>query len=343
MNNKLSIFLTFIGLIGLLSGCEKDETKVTLSDNTIVPAIGTLPNLTLQRTNGLDTLVFTGTPVDPGFQASVNYFLEACAHGNNFKDSVLILNDIQDLAMKITVGDLNGILIKKFPADQASTLDFRIRSVLVVDAGTGFTPLTYNSETKTADVTIYGLPRLDLLNSGIDQKVESALGDGNYLGYVKLDDTKAFTLKNPDTGVEYGGSGGTLAVDGAAISSDANGWYKLSVDVNALTYELNPYMIGVIGDFNGWSAPDTKMDYNSQGGYWYVTVDLTVGGMKFRVNDDWNSGINLGIGDASHTQYTLDNLWNDGSSQNIPIASAGSYSIKLYIGSSTYKCTITKN
>ncbi len=37
MNNKLSIFLTIIGLIGLLSGCEKDETKVTLSDNTIVP------------------------------------------------------------------------------------------------------------------------------------------------------------------------------------------------------------------------------------------------------------------------------------------------------------------
>ena len=343
MNKNLIIFLTFIGLIGLLSGCEKDETKVMISDNPIVPAMGTLPNLTLQRANGTDTLVFTGTPVDPGFQASVNYFLEACAHGNNFKDSVLIYTDIQDTTMKITVSDLNGILIKKFPADQVSSIDFRIRSVLVVDAGTGYIPMVYASETKTANVTIYGLPRLDLLNSGMDQKVESALGDGNYLGYVKLDATKAFTLKDPDTGVEYGGSGGTLAVNGAAISSNANGWYKLSVDVNDLTYELKPYMIGVIGDFNSWSAPDTKMDYNSEAGYWYVTVSLTKGGIKFRVNDDWNSGINLGIGDASHPQYTLDNLWNDSGSQNIPIASAGSYSIKLYIGNSTYKCTITKN
>ena len=31
MNKKLLIFLTFIGLIGLLASCEKDETKVVLS------------------------------------------------------------------------------------------------------------------------------------------------------------------------------------------------------------------------------------------------------------------------------------------------------------------------
>ena len=99
----------------------------------------------------------------------------------------------------------------------------------------------------------------------------------------------------------------------------------------------------VIGDFNGWGAPDTKMDYNPEGGYWSVTVDLTPGGIKFRMNDSWSDGINLGIGDADHPEYNLNNLWNNGSSANIPITSAGSYSIKLYIGTSTYKCTITKN
>ncbi|MGD9976651.1 MAG: hypothetical protein AB7S54_01825, partial [Bacteroidales bacterium] len=73
------------------------------------------------------------------------------------------------------------------------------------------------------------------------------------------------------------------------------------------------------------------------------TLNLTVGSVKFRVNDDWNSGINLGIGDADHLEYTINNLWNSGSSQNIPIATAGNYTVKLYIGTSTYKCTFTRN
>jgi len=342
MNRNILILLTFVGLIGILSGCEKDETKVVLSTNPVAPTL-TVPDLTLERANGNDMVVFTGTPVKPGFVASTNYFLEACAQGNNFKDSILILTDKQDAQMKISVSDLNSLLLKSFPADQVSTLDFRIRAVLVQDAGTGVKPPTYVSETQTADVTLYGLPRLDLLNSGMDQKIESALGDGSYTGLVKLDPNNPFTLKDPDANVVYGGSGGNLVVDGSGIAADQAGWYQLDANTNDLTYDLNPHMIGVIGDFNGWSAPDTKMDYNPEGDYWHVTVDLTPGGIKFRMNDSWSDGINLGIGDADHPEYTLDNLWNNGSSQNIPISSAGSYSIKLYIGTSTYKCTITKN
>jgi starch-binding outer membrane protein SusE/F len=343
MNKNLIIFISFIGLIGLLSGCEKDETKVTLSDNPIVPTLGTMPNLTLERTNGTDTLVFTGTPVDPGFQASANYFLEACAHGNNFKDSVVILTDIQDTAMKITVSDLNGILIKDFPADQASTLDFRIRSVLVADAGTGVKPLVYSSETKSVDVTIYGLPRLDLLNSGVDQKIQSALGNGVYTGYVKLDATKAFTLKDPDSGTEYGGSGGTLAVNGAAISASSNGWYKLDANVNALTYNLSPYNVGVVGEFTGWGgSSDYFMDYDLQKGYWYITIDLPVGPMKFRLNSDWT--YNWGPGADTDLPANGGTLALPNTNGNINITAAGNYTIHLTItGSTSGTVTFIKN
>ena len=92
---NLVIYLTFIGLIGLLFSCEKDETKVVMLTNPIAPTIQTVPNLTLKRTSGNDTLVFVGTAVDPGFQASATYFLEACVKGNNFKDAVLILSSIK--------------------------------------------------------------------------------------------------------------------------------------------------------------------------------------------------------------------------------------------------------
>jgi hypothetical protein len=353
MSKYLKLYIMFIGLIGLLASCEKDEVRVIMSDNPIPPSITSMPDLTLQRSNGNDTLVFTGTAVDPGFQASANYYLEACASGTDFADPIELVSSTKADQLKITVGDLNSMLIKKFPTDQASSIDFRIRSVLVVDAGTGApgtstNPFAYNSDVKTADVTLYGLPRLDLIDSGMDQKIESALGDGNYTGFVKLSVDNPFTLKDPDTGTTYGADGSALAVDGSAIEIPADpgsGWYNLSANVNDLTYELNPYMIGLIGDAtpNGWSAPDQKMDYDPQSGLWSITLDLEVGSVKFRLNDGWSNGINLGIGDADHPQYTLDNLWNDGSSQNIPIDEAGNYTITLSIGSSTYSATITKN
>lgn len=350
MKKNILIYLTFIGLTALFTGCEKDGEIVTMLPNPKAPTLQALPDLTLSRTNGTQVLEFTGTPVDPGFAASATYYLEACAAGTDFADPVTVWSGNQPTSMKITVSDLNGILLKKFPADAASSLDFRIRGVLVVDAGTGApgtgtNPFAYTSTPINASVTLYGLPRLDLIGSGLEQKVESALGDGNYTGLVKLDVTQPFTINDPDAGTTYGGAGGVLAVNGDAIVPEESGWHKLDVDINAMTYEISGHMIGLIGSAtpNGWSAPDSKMEYDPDGGFWHITVDLIVGHVKFRMNDDWNSGINLGIGDADHPEYTLSNLWNDGGSKDIPIDEAGNYTIKLYIGASTYSCTITKN
>jgi starch-binding outer membrane protein SusE/F len=345
MNKKLSIYLTIIGLLSLLFSCKKDETKVVILATPIVPTFQIVPDLTLKRANGKDTLVFVGTPVNPGFQASATYFLEACANGTNFKDPTLLISGNQDLKLKITVGDLNGLLLKKFPADQVSLIDLRIRSVLSVDAGTGAPgtsskPMEYSSATTAVSITIYGLPRLDLINSGITQKIESALGDGKYTGFVKLDATKPFTLKDPDANIVYGVSGVKLGVNGTAIPVPANGWYQLSADTKGLTYSNSAYMIGLIGDAtpNGWNSPDSKMDFDNPTGSWVITLTLVNGSVKFRKNDDWNSGINLGIG----TGYSLDNLFNGGSSSNIPIT-AGNYTIRLYISSTPFRCTFTKN
>lgn len=320
MKKNSIIYLTFIGLIGLFSSCEKDGTNVVISDSPIAPTIKTMPNLTLQRANGASTLVFVGTPVDPGFKASATYFLEACARGNNFADPISILSGIQDTAMKITISDLNGILLKKFPADKVSSLDFRIRSVLVQDAGTGVTPMVYSSAIKQVDVTLYGLPRLDLLGLDPVQKIESALGDGKYSGYVKLNTANSFTLKDPDAGTIYGGTGGVLSIGGAGIISDASGWYNLTANTTALTYKIDAYMVGLVGSAtpNAWDSPDQKMDYDAATGTWRITITLIDGMIKFRVNDGW--AWNLG--------GTTDKLTVDGS--DMPVT-AGNYTIVLTI------------
>ena len=317
-----------------------------MSANPIAPEITSMPNLTLQRANGTDTLTFKGTAVNPGFQASAIYYLEACPAGDKFANPISIMHSDFDKAMKITVSDLNSILLKKYPQDTVSSIDFRIRAVLAVDAGTG-APGTgsnlfeYSSKTKNAAVTVYGLPRLELVGSGMSQKIVSALGDGSYFGYVKIDPASPFKLYDPDNDTTYGASGSSLVANGGSgiVASDGAGWYKFNADIKALNYNMSAYMIGLVGDAtpNGWNTPDQKMDYDAKTGTWSITLDLVVGQIKFRMNDGWSW--NLGYG----SDNSLKNLVQGGA--NIDIASAGNYTITLTINSDgqTGSCTIVKN
>jgi hypothetical protein len=347
MKKNIIIYLTFIGLTALFTGCEKDGEIVTMLSNPKAPTLQAMPNLSLSRTSGTQVLEFVGTPVDPGFAASVTYYLEACAAGTDFTDPVTVWTGTQAQSMKITVSALNGILLKKFPADATTSVDFRIRGVLVVDAGTGApgtgtNPFAYSSTPVNASVTLYGLPRLDLIGSGMDQKVESALGDGKYTGLVKLDMTKPFTLLDPDSNTSYGASGAALAVDGEGIDAPTDGWHRLNVDVNAMTFDVSEYRIGLIGSAtpNEWNTPDQPMEYNPATGTWSITVDLIDGEMKFRLNNGWawNLGYRPGGKDLTDLFHNGDNI----------AVTAGNYTITLTITQpngpdEAGSCTIVKN
>ena len=264
------------------------------------------------------------------------------ASGNKFENPLVVYNGVQGEVISMTVSELNTILLRKFAADLVSDAEFRLRAVLVVDGGTGApgtgsTPFQYISESISAEIFAYGLPRLDLLGSGVDQKVESALGDGVYKGFVKLSADHSFTLYNPDTETEYGLTAGALAADGAAITPGGDGYYYMVVDLNENSYSLEAYMIGLVGDAtpNGWDAPDTKMDYDAQSGTWYITADLIAGEIKFRKNDGW--AWNLGFGDDKD----LGNLVQGG--ENIPVT-MGNYTITLtIINDATGSAVITRN
>lgn len=317
-------------------------------DNPIAPSIQSLPDLTLLRTTGADTIVFECTPVNTGFTASAKYFLEVCPTDNNFVNATEIINDIQCDELKLTVNELNQILLDAFPEDQTSSADFRIRCVLETDTGTGVEDYEYISKTLTEDITIFGLLRLDILISGSEtQKIVSSASDGAYEGFVKFNAGDSFTLLDPDNNITYGAGTTGIAIDGTSITVADAGWYKLSVNTNDLTYTIEAYNIGLVGDAtpNGWNTPDSKMDYNSTDSSWEITLDLTNGNFKFRLNDGWawNLGGD-GTSDGSTDNYNADEktipLSQGG--KNIPVLNgAGNYTIKLNITESV--ATIVNN
>ena len=161
-------------------------------------------------------------------------------------------------------------------------------------------------------------------------------GDGKYTGFMYLDGEFKFRSGEdnwdaPDWGT--GGSNGTLAEQAGNLSAAA-GYYKVEVDLGALTYALTPITtIGIVGpaQAGGWGS-DTDMTYNKDTGAWEATVELAADEFKFRANDDW--GINWG-------GKTTEDLTQGG--DNLKISEAGTYFVQLfaYCNSKAY-CKITK-
>jgi starch-binding outer membrane protein SusE/F len=351
MNKKTLIYLTFIGLAGILFSCQKDETRAVLLDNPIAPTIASMPDLTLKRANGLNMLEFVGTAVDAGFQASATYYLEACAKGNNFQDAVAIFNDKQDLSMKMTVAALDGILLTKFPADQVSSLDFRIRSVLSLSSGTK--SFVYTSPVVNKDVKTYGPPALALTVAGKLQTIVSAGDNKEYTGWIYTDGT-SFQFTNNDDGKKYGGvlAAGevscALSENGPALILEAGG-YNMTADINTGKMKLTvaDVTIGLIGSAtngiggvaDGWSR-DIKMIYNFTDHTWNLTITFVAGGIKFRTHNSW-AAVNVAYNPANHD---LNNLYqNNGTtdSQDITDVAPGKYNVKLYLETTPMKVVFT--
>jgi hypothetical protein len=168
-------------------------------------------------------------------------------------------------------------------------------------------------------------------------QLASVNSDNNYEGYIyfsKEGDEYKFTA-GPNWDVNWGDNDadGTLEPNGANIKAPAAGLYKINVNLNDFLVSSVKTEWGVIGDATptGWDS-DTNMDFDPVSKEWTIIVELGKGSFKFRANDGWD--INLGDNGANGTlEYGGD---------NIAIAEAGKYEIKLKLGTPDYTYTVDK-
>jgi hypothetical protein len=327
MNKK--ILIIFIALVGILIGCEKDEDQVLFTPTDVTaPSLVTVPDLALERESGDNILVFEGTPVNPGFTVSANYFLEAGFADSNFSKVALLYNGTSVDEIELTVNELNNALLNVFPEDQTTNIELRLRAELLVEAGptapgTGENRFEYISQTVTDQITIFGLLRLDLVD--LDQKIVSRNSDSIYQGIVNLTAGQTFQVNNPETGLTYGLSGAAVVEDGVAFEAEATGDHLLIVNLTDGTYELTPWSIGLIGPAQpGEWSEDTDMTYNPSTKKWEITIELADADFKFRANDDWAWNLG-GVDDANSTNL-------DHGGEDLRIGSgAGTYFIELTV------------
>ncbi|MBU6340982.1 MAG: RagB/SusD family nutrient uptake outer membrane protein [Bacteroidetes bacterium] len=215
---------------------------------------------------------------------------------------------------------VTSALVEKFPAIGGSTV------VAPNDGNTSY-PLLYvpGSYQSTAWTP-----------SDATTVLASANADGKFEGYLYFPAATQFKFTTgPSWDVNYGDTGadGKLDSGGDNINITDAGFYKINVDINALTYTLKKTDWGLIGSAtpDGWNS-DQNMSYDPSDRSWNITLNLTAGEVKFRANDDW--GLNYGDngGDA---------LLEEGGA-NIAIPSNGLYAIKLFLDKPDYTYSISR-
>ncbi|MFD1163855.1 SusE domain-containing protein [Hwangdonia seohaensis] len=244
---------------------------------------------------------------DPILYSSLNqdvsYVLEGATAGTDFAMPIEAGNVTNHNAIALTNAQLNALAIQSgIAVDATGNVDLRVRAT-ITDSASG-SVLERISSTVTISVTTY-LTVLDLsTNWGVVGAVTGWGGspdlpfwttdvDGVLVAYVTLPTGEIKFRENMDWANNYGDNDadGTLDDGGANINITTAGSYKITMDLNNLTYTIESFSLGIVGGaYNEWGAtPDFMLEYDQYSDVFRGIVTLIDGEMKFRMNNDWGT------------------------------------------------------
>lgn len=332
------LFLTFC-LIILLAACETENKKYYAKDfeNPAItnPANGT--QLVLTESQQRDSLKISWETADYGFPAAIIYTLQM-AKANTYFESAVKIAETRYTQVKIDYATLNNSaliagLVPETPAD----VEFRVIATINNHIQ------TLHSEPISMLLTAYNVtvvyPILYVPGSyqGWNPAdplttVSSAKANQIYEGYLWFTaDTKFKLLGQPSWGeLEWGSGGdGKLAVKGGdiAVNNTNAGLYKLTADINSLTYSATPVSWSLTG--TATSSTPIPLNYNESSKQLQITTSLSEGQFVFK---------ETGAGNRTLGIYFGNQLMDNGSEIIVP--EAGQYTITLNLSQYPYTYTM---
>lgn len=353
---NISLILGFI----VLFSCEKDETRMYLDSTPAVPSLTSPSDGATQELIAADSavlLTFTWSEADFGFPAEIIYALQMDKLGNNFAEPVGISTVTSTSSASLITYEFNNkLLALGLEYNVESDIEIRLRAVISGINSSPFKDTVY-SESITVHVipfeVIINYPKLYVAGSyqGWDPPtahvISSVKSNEKYEGYIYFPDAttefkllkvpaweEANTIGDPDAS----GTSGTLQIGswgGNNIKvSGGPGYFKINADLSEATYSWLKTDWGLIGSAtpDGWNS-DQNLIYDNLTEEWTITLDLVVGDIKFRANDDW--GLNYGDDGVDGKL--------EANGANIVIAEAGNYTIRLILSKPVYTYKLTKN
>ena len=305
---KNSVFL--LAFTSLFMACDDVETIQLNSDANTMVSLSTDAVILTEELAETNVLTVSWTLPEFGFDAAPTYTILMDVTGGDFSDAQLISAN-SNYSKDFMGNELNNKLLSlgMTPGEEAS-VDIKVLTSL-----SAYQEMT--SETVSLTVTPYS-SLLDLTtNLGVvGSATPGGWGNENipdlpfyttsvanvYVAYVTLRDGEIKFRKDNLWTENYGDTGmdGTLEAGGDNIVVTA-GSYKITLDMNELTYTMEAYSWGIVGSAttNGWDGPDMMLNYNPNQDDWKAVVTLIDGEIKFRFNNDW--GLNYGDTGADGT------------------------------------------
>ena len=314
----------------LLVAC--DSQDLTVLDATASTTVSlSASDVVLDLNNaGQDVLTVNWTEPNYGFSAGPNYQIILTVANSDPK----IINVGNTISKAFESVELNKILLGLgLNAGEATDVTVQVKAILsatneITSNATTLTATTYADKLDLS--TIWGVVGSATTNSwdGPDMPFFTTSDPNVIVAYVTLADGEIKFRTNNAWDLNYGDNGvdGTLDQDGANIAVTA-GTYKIELNTSLLTYTMEAYAWGLVGDAttNSWDGPDMPMSYDSYSDTWKAVVTLGDGEMKFRFNNDWT--LNYGDDGADGTLET--------GGANIAVT-AGNYLVTLDLNNLVY-------
>lgn len=350
---KLNLIAIITAAMVLFSSCEDEERAPVISLNA-APVILAPTGGSFVLTEETEDEVFTTvewSAADFGYKAAVTYTIEMDEAGNDFSEPFAAMATPQGTSAPLNVGVINNLLLSAgYPFAVEGDFEMRVAAAVHEDVDTLFSQPVAVSITPFEKIIIY--PKLWVPGDYMDPQwspgdspnLYSIKSNNKYEGYIWNPNATAnfkFTSAPDWNSTNYGyGSGdevsGVLDDDSGAgnLYLTSAGYYKMNADLTAMTYSFLKTEWGVIGDATpGEWTTDTDMTYDPVTKVWSVTLDLVAGMIKFRANDGWD--LNYGSNNANGIA--------DPGGSDIPITTAGNYTVVLDLNGPLYRYSITGN
>lgn len=356
---KLIKNIMLLMAVALFAACETDidTPQINSSDKFVAPVIGKCSDVIVNADNSKDeTVIFTWKPADFGLPVQVLYSVYLTSG-----DKSGLVGTSSSTSFAIAKGDLNGVVINSLGVAPNETAEVQAY-VTARFFGTNEYEEVSSEYSNTFSVTTYAAPLKNLYVVGVlngwkegeaveiwetagGSNVYEGLYDFVQDGETKLSGFKIISQRSWSEG-NWGYDAFTVG-DHFTSSSDGNlvlpaGFWQISVNRTAMSIDAKSVSaVDIVGSFDGWAAPKL-LTYDSVQNVWLSEAVTFDAGGEFLVR--LNSSYDNKYGASGNTSIAIPGgielVTNGG--DNIKVAEAGTYVIKLHANRTPYVVKLVK-
>ncbi|HZH96032.1 MAG TPA: SusE domain-containing protein [Flavisolibacter sp.] len=275
-----------------------DPSVFTSSATTVT---GTLANA------AQNALTFSWTPSFKGYNGTITYTVQYDSAGKNFASPQEIAGGAAVFNKALTQGELNQTALNENVAGgTAGKIEYRVKATTAQGAiafsnAVAVTINTYvpllrfympgGYQASTGNGTDWDPPTapefIRDLRAGALNKL--------YYMYIYLPANAEFKItQGRSWAINYGGAGGNLSASGGNLTVPAAGFYRISIDVTNMKYDIREGRMGFVGGATGagWTPANVFPNYAmglAATNLFVGVTDFTADGWKLIDHNDWNN------------------------------------------------------